>query len=101
MLRNPTCPRPAALEKRMTRTAFAPDTCLLAPPPLPALSEGALVSKQVVALGDNNTQASGYVAITSYYLDQLYPDKSFSVIGLGAGKRNVVQAVRRRVRQRL
>jgi lysophospholipase L1-like esterase len=42
-----------------------------------------LASKRVVVIGDSNTQAGAYVSFTAYYLDKLYPDKSFDMIGLG------------------
>jgi lysophospholipase L1-like esterase len=51
--------------------------------PLAAQDAGALAGKRVVFLGDSNTQAGGYVAFTTYYLEKLYPKKDFDVIGLG------------------
>src|SRR4051812_43089569 len=43
----------------------------------------ALAGKRVVFLGDSITQAGGYVAFTTYYLEKLPPDKPFDVLGLG------------------
>ena len=42
-----------------------------------------LVGKRVVFLGDSNTQAGGYVNFTTYYLEKLYPQKDFDILGLG------------------
>jgi lysophospholipase L1-like esterase len=67
----------------MTRIAFALATCSALVAPLHAQDAAALAGKRVVVLGDSNTQAGGYVSFTAYYLDKLYPDKSFDVIGLG------------------
>jgi len=67
----------------MTRIAFALATCLALAAPLLAQDVDSLAGKRVVVLGDSNTQAGGYVAFTAYYLDKLYPNKSFDVIGLG------------------
>jgi lysophospholipase L1-like esterase len=67
----------------MTRIAFALAACALVVVPLPAQDVDSLAGKRVVVLGDSNTQAGGYVAFTDYYLEKLYPDKSFDVIGLG------------------
>jgi lysophospholipase L1-like esterase len=43
----------------------------------------ALAGKRVVFLGDSITQAGGYVAFTTYYLERLYPGKAFDVLDLG------------------
>ncbi len=43
----------------------------------------ALAGKRVVFLGDSITQAGGYVAFTTCYLEKLYPKKDFDVLGLG------------------
>src|SRR5262249_29792735 len=51
--------------------------------PLGALDVDSLAGKRVVFLGDSNTQAGGYVAFTTYYLEKLYPKKDFDVLGLG------------------
>src|SRR5262249_5344590 len=51
--------------------------------PLAAQDAESLAGKRVVFLGDSNTQAGGYVAVTAYYLEKLYPKKDFDVIGLG------------------
>lgn len=62
-------------------TALALITALAAPPPAPTVD--AIAAGRTVFLGDSNTQAGGYVAFTTYYLEKLYPDKTFDVIGLG------------------
>src|SRR5262245_7427869 len=51
--------------------------------PLAAQDAESLAGKRVVFLGDSNTQAGGYVAFTTYYLEKLYPKKDFDIIGLG------------------
>src|SRR3954452_13814839 len=50
---------------------------------LAAQDAESLGGKRVVFLGDSNTQAGGYVAFTTYYLEKLYPKKDFDIIGLG------------------
>jgi len=50
---------------------------------LAAQSVDSLAGKRVVFLGDSITQAGQYVTLTSYYLDKLYPQKSFDIYGLG------------------
>ena len=67
----------------MTRIAFTFATALALVAPLLAQDVDSLADKRVVVLGDSNTQAGGYVALTAYYLDKLYPSKSFDVISLG------------------
>jgi lysophospholipase L1-like esterase len=51
--------------------------------PLPAQDADSLAGKQVVFLGDSNTQAGGYVNFTTYYLERLHPKKDFDILGLG------------------
>lgn len=51
--------------------------------PLAAQDAESLAGKRVVFLGDSITQAGGYVGLTTYYLEKLYPKKDFDVIGLG------------------
>ena len=51
--------------------------------PLAAQDAESLARKRVVFLGDSNTQAGGYVALTTYYLEKLHPKNDFDVIGLG------------------
>ncbi len=51
--------------------------------PLLAQDANALAGKRVVFLGDSITQAGGYVAFTTYYLEKLHPNKDFDVLGLG------------------
>jgi lysophospholipase L1-like esterase len=67
----------------MTRIAFALVACAAVAAPLLAQDVDTLAGKRVVVLGDSNTQAGGYVSFMSYYLDKLYPNKSFDIIGLG------------------
>jgi lysophospholipase L1-like esterase len=43
----------------------------------------AIAGKRVVFLGDSNTQAGGYVAVATYYLEKLFPQKDFNVLSLG------------------
>jgi lysophospholipase L1-like esterase len=50
---------------------------------LPAQQVDSLAGKKVVFLGDSITQAGGYVTLTSYYLEKLYPQKDFNIFGLG------------------
>lgn len=64
-------------------TRFALLAGLFLTTPLLAQDVDSLAGKRVVVLGDSNTQAGGYVAFTAYYLDKLYPEKSFDVLGLG------------------
>jgi lysophospholipase L1-like esterase len=61
--------------------AFAVTSILAAP--LVAQDADLLAGKRVVFLGNSITQAGGYVAFTTYYLEKLHPDKNFDVIGLG------------------
>ena len=61
--------------------ALAAGTALAAP--LSAQDAGTLAGKRVVFLGDSITQAGGYVAFTTYYLEKLHPAKDFDVLGLG------------------
>lgn len=42
-----------------------------------------LAGKKTVFLGDSITQGGLYVSYTSYYLNRLYPEKNFDIIGLG------------------
>jgi len=51
--------------------------------PLAAQDVDTLGGKRVVFLGDSNTQAGGYVAFTTYYLEKLNPKKDFDIFGLG------------------
>ncbi|MBY0458558.1 MAG: SGNH/GDSL hydrolase family protein, partial [Gemmataceae bacterium] len=51
--------------------------------PVAAQTPESLAGKRVVFLGDSNTQAGGYVGLTTYYLEKLYPKKDFDIIGLG------------------
>ncbi len=51
--------------------------------PLGAQDAESLAGKRVVFLGDSNTQAGGYVAFTTYYLEKLHPKKDFDILGLG------------------
>ncbi len=51
--------------------------------PVAAQDAGTLAGKRVVFLGDSITQAGGYVAFTTYYLEKLHPHKEFDILGLG------------------
>lgn len=42
-----------------------------------------LANKRVVILGDSITQAGGYVTFVDYYLEKLYPQQNFDILGLG------------------
>ena len=67
----------------MIRLALAVAAALVTADPLHAQGADALAGKRVVFLGDSNTQAGGYVGFTTYYLEKLYPEKAFDVLGLG------------------
>jgi lysophospholipase L1-like esterase len=67
----------------MTRFALAAAVGLLPAAPLAAGDADALAGRRVVFLGDSITQAGGYVGFTTYYLERLYPQKDFDVLGLG------------------
>jgi lysophospholipase L1-like esterase len=67
----------------MTRFALAIALTPLLVAPLAAQDADALAGRRVVFLGDSITQAGGYVAFTTYYLERLYPQKDFDVLGLG------------------
>ncbi len=51
--------------------------------PLLAIDVAALASKRIVFLGDSITQDGRYVGYTAYFLNRLYPEKNFDIIGLG------------------
>lgn len=67
----------------MIRFALAVAAGLLVSAPLSAADVDALAGRRVVFLGDSITQSGGYVAFTTYYLERLYPQKDFDVLGLG------------------
>jgi lysophospholipase L1-like esterase len=67
----------------MTRFALAVTVGLLPAAPLAAGAADALAGRRVVFLGDSITQAGGYVGLASSYLERLYPQKDFDVLGLG------------------
>ncbi|MFO0798266.1 MAG: SGNH/GDSL hydrolase family protein [Gemmataceae bacterium] len=67
----------------MIRLALAVVAALISAASVSAQDVDALAGKRVVFLGDSNTQAGGYVGLTTYYLEKLYPEKSFDVLGLG------------------
>lgn len=56
---------------------------LLFSPMARAQNEDTIAGKRTVFLGDSITQAGGYVTYTAYYLEKLFPEKTFDVIGLG------------------
>ncbi|EAQ77670.1 SGNH/GDSL hydrolase family protein [Blastopirellula marina] len=51
--------------------------------PATAAEPNPLAGKRVVFLGDSITQAGGYVTFVDYYLEKLYPQQDFDIIGLG------------------
>ncbi len=51
--------------------------------PVSAQDAESIAGKRVVFLGDSITQAGGYVAFTTYYLEKLNPKLDFDIIGLG------------------
>lgn len=51
--------------------------------PLHAIEVDSLAGKKTVFLGDSITQSGLYVSYATYYLNRLYPDKNFDIIGLG------------------
>lgn len=57
--------------------------------PLSAKDVDSLAGKRVVFLGDSNTQAGGYVAFSTYYLEKLYPNKNFDIISVGLASETV------------
>jgi lysophospholipase L1-like esterase len=67
----------------MTRFALAIAFGPLLVAPLAAQDADALAGRRVAFLGDSITQAGGYVAFTTYYLERLHPDRDFDVLGLG------------------
>ena len=56
---------------------------LLAPAVAGAADVDSLAGRRVVFLGDSNTQAGGYVAFTTYFLEKLHPKKNFDIISVG------------------
>jgi len=67
----------------MVRTFLAIAVVCILAKPLPAQQVPALAGKRVVFLGDSITQAGGYVTFVNYYLEKLYPQKDFDILGLG------------------
>lgn len=67
----------------MIRLALALALGVALAAPLAAQDVESLAGKRVVFLGDSITQAGGYVAFTTYYLEKLYPHKDFDILGLG------------------
>ncbi|HEY3787598.1 MAG TPA: SGNH/GDSL hydrolase family protein [Urbifossiella sp.] len=57
--------------------------------PLSAQDANALAGKRVVFLGDSITQAGGYVAFTTYFLEKQYPNKNFDFLSLGLASETV------------
>jgi lysophospholipase L1-like esterase len=51
--------------------------------PLCAQSVDSLAGKKLVFLGDSITQGGGYISFATYFLEKLYPQKSFDIYGLG------------------
>ena len=75
--------------KHGMKTVTAIAVVLLLGFPLAAQNVDSLAGKKVVFLGDSITQAGGYVTFTAYYLDKLYPQKSFEIYGLGLSSETV------------
>jgi lysophospholipase L1-like esterase len=48
-----------------------------------AQTVNSLAGKRVVFLGDSITQAGEYIGFTTYFLEKLYPNKDFDLLGLG------------------
>lgn len=67
----------------MSRAALAIVVSSVLTCPLAAGDADSLAGKRVVFLGDSITQAGGYVAFATYYLEKLHPQKDFDVLGLG------------------
>jgi lysophospholipase L1-like esterase len=67
----------------MTRSLPAAVLALLLAGPASAADADALAGKRVVFLGDSITQAGGYVGLVDHYLQRLYPDRDFDLLGLG------------------
>ena len=67
----------------MIRYALAVAVGSVLTSPLAAQDVDTLAGKRVVFLGDSITQAGGYVAFTTYYLEKLHPTKDFDVRSLG------------------
>jgi lysophospholipase L1-like esterase len=67
----------------MNRVLFVIAVGLISVYPAAGADVDALAGKRVVFLGDSITQAGGYVAFTTYYLERLHPEKSFDVLSLG------------------
>ena len=67
----------------MIRYALAVAVGSVLTSPLAAQDVDTLAGKRVVFLGDSITQAGGYVAFTTYYLEKLNPTKDFDVRSLG------------------
>jgi len=57
--------------------------------PLWAQNVDVLAGKRTVVLGDSITQDGRYVTFASYYLDKLYPEKTFNIYGLGLSSETV------------
>jgi lysophospholipase L1-like esterase len=67
----------------MFRFALAIAVSSLLTAPLSAQDANSLAGKRVVFLGDSITQSGGYVGLTTYYLEKLYPQKDFDILSLG------------------
>ena len=70
-------------ESHVFRFALAIVAGSLFTAPLSARDTDALAGKRVVFLGDSITQSGGYVALTTYYLETLHPQKDVDVLSLG------------------
>lgn len=54
-----------------------------------ALNVDSLAGKKAVVLGDSITQGGAYISYMSYYLEKMYPQKSFDIYGLGLSSETV------------
>ena len=64
--------------------------CIHCACPVPGKNNNFLFGdKPILFLGDSITQNGTYVSCIEYYLNQLYPDKTFDVIGIGLSSETV------------
>lgn len=73
----------------MIRFALAIALCSILAVRSSAQDADALAGKRVVFLGDSITQAGGYVAFTTYYLEKLHPKKDFDILNLGLASETI------------
>ncbi|MSR59180.1 MAG: lipolytic enzyme [Planctomycetaceae bacterium] len=73
----------------MLRFVFAVTVFSVLQFPLKAQDIESLAGRKVVFLGDSITQAGGYVAFLTYFLEQQFPQKNFDFYGLGLASETV------------